>query len=71
MTRPVDVPLLDLHAAGDRRSEYLRVRLLIDGKETVVCMSATSAVSAAMRLYEAAKDALTDWKPDFGEEVKR
>lgn len=66
MTRPVDVPELDLHATGDRRSAYLRVRLLIDGQEQIVCVSATRAVSIAMRLYEASKDALTDWKPDFG-----
>lgn len=66
MTLPVDVPVLDLHAEGDRRSQCVRVRLRIDGIDTVVCMTATSAVAAAMRLYEASKDALTDWRPDFG-----
>lgn len=70
MTAPIDVPLLDLTASGDRRSSYVRVVLRIDGAEQVVALPATLAVAAAMRLYEAAKLALTDWKPDHGPESR-
>jgi hypothetical protein len=70
MTAPIDVPLLDLTASGDRRSSYVRVVLRINGAQQVVAMPATIAVAAAMRLYEAAKLALTDWKPDHGDSVE-
>lgn len=66
MTRPVDVPELKLFASGDRRSQYVRVRLRIDGVDTIVCMSPIEAVMASLQLYRAMQAALTEWKPDFG-----
>lgn len=66
MSLPLDVPELTLFADGDRRSRCVRVRLRVDGIETIVCMTPIEAVMASLQLYRAMQLALTEWKPDYG-----
>lgn len=60
--------VLDIRARGDRLSTRVRVRVSINGVARVVAIDPAEAIAWAMRLYLAAKESQTSWRPEFNSE---